>query len=103
MQLSNVIEQLKKYSYNSNTKSDNKKLIDAYENDKEDYSICLLTYLLSNNDRETYLSVTVSREVVSCLLYKKFSDENDNKNYYNKLKKLVNMGDIFLILDECQK
>ncbi len=103
MQLSNIIEQLKKYSYNSNTKNDNKKLIDAYENEKEDYSICLLTYLLSNNDKETYISVTVDKEVVSCLLYKIFSDDNENKKYYEKLKRLVINGDLSLILVECQK
>ena len=101
MQLFNIIEQLKKYSYNSNTKNDNKVLIDAYENEKEDYSICLLTYLLSNNDKETYLSLTMDKEVVSCLLYKIFSDEDDNKKYYEKLKKLVIQGDISLILEEC--
>ena len=103
MQLSNMIEQLKKYSYNSCTKNDNKKLLDAYENDKEDYSICLLTYLLSNDNTETYLSVTIDKQVASCLLYKTFSDKNENKKYFEKLKDLVNKGDISLILRECQK
>lgn len=103
MQLIGFLEQLKKYSYNSYTKNDNKKIIDVYETSNEQFSFLVLSYLLSDNKYETYLSVTYNNEVVSCLLYAINSNKEQNKKHFRYLKKIVERSSIIDILKECKK
>lgn len=102
MQVIDIMQQLKKYSYNSFTKNDNKKIVDVFENDNRNYTIGAISYLLSDNKYENYLYVINNNKVVSNLLYEINNTELESKNYFNDLKSIVQCGDLILLLDKCK-
>lgn len=102
MQVFDMLQQLKKYSYESFTKNNNKKIVDVYENENENYTIGSISYILSDNKYEIYLYVIKDNEVISNLLYKIIDNELESKKYFEELKSIVQKDDLSLLLYKCQ-
>lgn len=98
------MNELKKYICYTKTKDVEKELADAYEEELNDEcKIGAFCYDINDDLLECYIYVQSKTEVVSCLLYKTFSNSKDAYHYFNYLKEIVLSKDLNKLLEECTK
>lgn len=100
MKLDNVINELKKYVTINEDRPD-KKIANTCEVAIEDgYAGVIDNEIIGTNKHEVYLFIQSKKDIVVPLLYKLYDSKEEARNYFIKLKELINTKNIDCIRRE---
>lgn len=95
-----LIKKIKEYSYKSETKELDKKLVKIYNQEYTGYDIgCAVNYIIEKNKYEVYMFIGLGKELaINNILSKIFNSIDEAVKYYEELVSLVDLNDLDLIL-----
>lgn len=99
----NIIEELKKYATKVNLNDCEKMIVQAYEENLEQYNIGVICETNDNSFYETYIYLSHKDYVIPCLLYKKSWNYDLSLKHFFELKEIVSKKNIKLLLEKCKR